>query len=189
MNKNVLVVVDAQNDFIDGSLANVDAQAKISNIVNKINNFDGGYIFATRDTHDENYLSSKEGQALPIVHCLKDTNGWNINSLVAAALESAEQRGVNVSYINKKTFGSKNLCYTIRKNIMLSGDVRGDIDIEIVGFCTDICVVSNALLLKEALYKTANITVDASCCAGLTPAKHAAALDVMKSCQINVINE
>ena len=185
--KKVLIVIDCQNDFIDGSLRNEDAIKAVPNIVKKINEFNGDYILITMDTHEENYLETNEGKMLPVVHCVKDTDGWRINKDIAKAIQLAEGRngGNRVMYFDKPTFGSQRMAEFIEMDEAFDGEL----DIEYVGFCTDICVVSNVLMEKALLYDRANITVDASCCAGVTPEKHKAALETMKSCQINVINE
>lgn len=182
----VLIIVDCQNDFITGSLANEEAQKKVPNIVKKIEEFDGEYIFVTRDTHGEDYLCTKEGESLPVKHCIGDTWGWEIESHVQEALEEADViRGKIVKYRNKPTFGS----FTLLSDIDFILNAYGDNDIEVCGFCTDICVVSNALLLKACFYDIVNITVDASCCAGVTIESHMAALITMKMNQINIANE
>lgn len=167
----ILIVVDMQNDFITGSLGTKEAQAIVPNVKKKIEEYNArGYeIFCTKDTHFEDYLETNEGKNLPIKHCIKYTNGWDI---------SKELNVDNAMFINKNTFG-----YSGWRGFSLDND-----DIEIVGLCTDICVISNALILKAA-YPEINITVDANCCAGTTPENHKAALTVMKSCQINVIGE
>ena len=183
MKHKILIVVDAQNDFIDGSLANPVAQKRVGNIAKKISEFKGDFIYVTRDTHEENYLKTKEGEKLPVVHCVKGTEGWLLNKEVSEALIHHDVGETQtVMYLNKPTFGSTELAKSIKK-------LDGELDIEIVGFCTDICVVSNALLIKAAVYDRATITVDASCCAGVTPESHNAALLTMKMCQINVVNE
>lgn len=168
--RKTLIVVDVQNDFVAGSLGTKEAQAIIPNVKKKIKEYsDLGYsIIFTRDTHGEDYLDTPEGQKLPVKHCIENTDGWQIVS----GLEVP-----NCRYVNKPTFG-----WTYWGKLML-----GD-DIELIGLCTDICVISNALILK-ANFPEANITVDASCCAGVTPERHKAALEVMKSCQIDVIGE
>lgn len=183
----ILVLIDVQNDFITGSLANKEAQKAIPNIVKKINEFDGDYIMCTFDTHTEDYLNTKEGKALPVVHCVKGTDGWRMNKDVAEALI-----GKNVYFIPKPTFGSVEGMYGdhslteaiihLKKNYK-----ERPFEIEICGFVSDICVISNALILKTFCYDFADITVDSKCCAGITPEKHEAALEVMRSCQINVI--
>ena len=203
-NEKILVLIDCQRDFIDGSLANKDAQACIPAIVEKINNFDGDYIFLTMDTHGENYLDTPEGKKLPVKHCIYNTWGWQIDDMVQEALKRKIAGGMRVLYIPKNTFGSvlsdkvipvEDYFYARNmRNKSLIDTVEGlhtiegkNIDIECCGFCTDICVVSNVLALKAAAYNYAEITVDSKCCAGVTPEKHNAALEVMKSCQINVI--
>ena len=168
--KRTLIVVDMQNDFISGSLANESAQAIIPNIKKKIDEYlaRGDEVIFTRDTHQADYLETNEGKHLPVVHCVHGTHGW----LVADELSRPECR-----HINKTTFGYRYWEY--------EGDFE---EIELVGTCTGICVVSNALILK-AQFPDANITVDASCCACVTPESHKAALTTMKMCQINVIGE
>jgi nicotinamidase-related amidase len=172
---DTLVVIDMQRDFITGALGTKEARAIVDNVVNKINSFDG-QIVVTLDTHQDNYLDTQEGKKLPIPHCIEQTDGWLLNNKIREALKNKE----NVAFIKKEAFGSGSLPYKI-----FYGD--GDRTI-IVGVCTDICVVSNALLLK-AILPEAEIIVDASCCAGTTPEKHLAALEVMKSCQIDIIGE
>lgn len=165
-----LIVIDMQNDFIDGALGTKEAVAIVPRVKQKIEEYQkrGDRIIFTRDTHEFGYLETHEGKNLPIPHCIKGTNGWEI-------VDGLYNPGY--LYVNKYTFGWPHW-YT-----MLS-----DPEIEIVGLCTDICVISNALILRS-LYPESDITVDASCCAGTTPENHRAALSVMKSCQINVINE
>lgn len=184
--KKVLIVIDCQNDFITGALRNEEAIKAVPNIVKKINEFDGDYILVTLDTHDSNYMESKEGKMLPVVHCVKATEGWQLHPDIKNALIYADvHKNQNVMYFHKPTFGSQ----AMAEFLELDEAFDGELEIEYVGFCTDICVVSNVLMEKALLYDRANITVDASCCAGVTPEKHKAALETMKSCQINVINE
>ncbi len=171
--KKVLVVIDCQNDFIDAALGTKEAAAAVDAVVKKIETYPREDVFATRDTHEPNYMESREGRFLPVVHCVKGTSGWEINDRVKAALGDAR-------IIDKPTFGSEELVNTIKKRY--AGE---DIAIELIGFCTDICVISNALMLKAAFYES-DITVDSACCAGVTPKLHEEALDVMKSCQIVV---
>jgi nicotinamidase-related amidase len=180
--KKVLIVIDVQNDFITGSLRNEEAIKKVPNIVKKINEFDGDAIFYTMDTHPENYMETKEGKKLPVVHCVKGTEGWQIEDSVMDALTDADRRGIKVVRVEKPTFGSYDLVEEI-KHVSL----WADLDIEFVGFCTDICVVSNALLVKAAFYEKAKVAVVENCCAGVTPETHEAALTTMKMCQIDVI--
>ncbi len=172
--KNFLVVVDMQKDFVDGSLGSAEAAAIVPNVVQKIRDFDGG-IFVTYDTHFDDYLSTAEGQKLPVPHCIKGTEGWQLDKQVAQAL--AEK---NYTPVEKHTFGSKDLPALIEK--AADGEAFA---IELIGLCTDICVVSNALLLK-AHFPEVPLSVEAACCAGVTPALHEAALATMKSCQITV---
>lgn len=172
--KKVLIVVDMQNDFIDGALGTKEAQAIVPAVIAKIREYKGEKVFATRDTHYENYMETAEGKHLPVPHCIKDTHGWEMNSDVAEALEA-----VDAEIIDKPTFGSTAL---VKKVYELAK--TDDLEIELIGLCTDICVVSNALLLKANLPETV-IKVDEACCAGVTPESHAAALLTMKMCQID----
>lgn len=178
MKSKLLVVVDMQNDFITGSLGTSEAEAIVPNVIKKIESWDGD-IIATLDTHEENYLETSEGKFLPVPHCIFSTEGHCIESDVYAALQhkSGECR---LTYIHKPTFGSTALPEIIRGKNYES--------IEIVGLCTDICVVSNTLVLK-ANYPETEIIVDASCCAGVTPETHKAALATMKMCHIKIVGE
>ena len=173
--KRFLIVVDMQNDFIDGALGTKEAQAIVDNVKNKIENFDGE-IIATFDTHFENYIETLEGKNLPVVHCVKGTRCWQINDTVQEALNKK-----GYTPLEKLTFGAKNL-----PEILIRKASAEDFTIELIGLCTDICVVSNAMLLKAHFYEK-EITVDSSCCAGVTPQTHQAALETMKMCQIKVI--
>lgn len=173
--KEILIVVDIQNDFVDGALGTPEAVAIIDNAVEKIKNFDGE-IFVTYDTHYDNYMDTLEGKKLPVPHCIKGTDGWQLNAKIAEAL-----KGKNYKSVEKITFGSVKLPKLIKEII---GDKTTRITL--IGLCTDICVVSNALLLK-ANFPNSEIFVDAACCAGVTPDTHNAALTTMSCCQINVI--
>ena len=178
----VLVVVDMQNDFITGSLGSKEAQAVVEPVVQRILDFDG-LILYTLDTHTEDYLSTKEGQKLPVKHCIAGTDGWAPNSSVWMALmhkNVADEQHM----IAKDTFGGVSLPMRIHE--MLEGHEPEQIDL--VGLCTDICVISNALLLK-AFYPESTITVDAAACAGATPEGHKTALLAMKPCHIDIVNE
>lgn len=174
----VLVVVDMQNDFIDGSLGTKEAQAIVTGVVEKIRNFDGKVI-ATRDTHGEDYLNSAEGKQLPVVHCVKGTEGWKIRPEVEAAVR--EKAGSRI--LDKPTFGSVQLGEYVWNLNETDDPVE---EITLIGLCTDICVISNALLLKAYLPEVP-IRVEASCCAGVTPESHEQALGAMRMCQIAVI--
>ena len=172
-----LIVVDMQNDFITGPLGTPEARAIVPNVEKKIEEYrkNGWKIFFTRDTHGKDYLKTAEGKKLPIEHCIKNTNGCKIG--VSAVVD-------NYRFIDKHTFGYINwLAYEVALGML---EENGNI--ELIGVCSDICIISNALILK-ATYPEASIIVDASCCAGSTPEKHKAALEVMKSCQIDVIGE
>ncbi|MBD5088956.1 MAG: cysteine hydrolase [Clostridiales bacterium] len=164
--KRTLIVVDMQKDFIDGALGTDEAVAIIENVKRKIAKYqaDGEEIIFTRDTHQENYLDTNEGRYLPVPHCIEGTEGWQIPEDIA--VEGAV-------YLNKPSFG-----YLDWKKYHLE-------EVELIGLCTDICVVSNALIIK-ALYPEIKVSVDASCCAGVTPESHQAALTTMKMCQVEV---
>lgn len=162
-----------QKDFIDGSLGTKEAVAIVPAVVKKISEWDG-LVIATRDTHQPDYLQTQEGRFLPVEHCIEGTPGWEINPDVAAALEA---KGAQI--INKPTFGSMQLA-----EMLTHQDVT---EIELIGLCTDICVVSNALIIKANMPETP-ISVDAACCAGVTPESHDAALATMRMCQIQIEN-
>ena len=174
--RKLLVVVDMQNDFIDGSLGTAEAVQIVDNVVDEIGKYDVKDVFATRDTHPENYLETQEGRKLPVVHCVKGTKGWEINEKVAKALGEAE-------IIDKPTFGSRKLAEKIEKLAE-----KEELEVTLIGLCTDICVISNAMVLK-AFFPELPIHVDASCCAGVTRESHLQALEAMKVCQMIVENE
>ena len=184
--KNILVIVDAQNDFISGALGSDAAKSRIDNICKKIENFSDGLIITTQDTHDPDYLETKEGQTLPVEHCIRFSMGWGLDVNVSSTIitKCTFDKSVTYTGVEKPTFGSTELMEKIASYVD-----NEEFNITFIGFCTDICVISNVLLTKAAFYEKANIYVDASCCAGVTPEKHNAALEVMKSCQIDVINE
>ena len=175
--KKFLIVVDMQKDFVDGALGTVEAQTIVPNVVNKIKSFNGD-IFVTYDTHYENYMDTREGAKLPVPHCIKGTPGWELNKDIKEALSDKKY-----TVVEKLTFGSVTLPDMIKE--AANGE---ELSIELVGLCTDICVVSNALLLK-ASFTEQDICVDASCCAGVTVESHQAALTTMRMCQIDIINE
>lgn len=171
-----LVVVDMQNDFIDGSLGTEEAVAIVDNVREKIGQYNPCDIYVTMDTHGMNYLNTQEGQNLPVEHCIRGTDGWKLSPAIEEVLEDAK-------IFEKPTFGSVALAEELKS---LAGEDYPDgegMEIELVGLCTDICVVSNALLIK-AFLPEAEISVDPACCAGVTPDKHEAALETMRSCQI-----
>lgn len=171
----VLVVIDMQIDFIDGVLGTKEAVAIVPNVIEKINNFEGK-ILATRDTHSDNYLESSEGRKLPVTHCVKGTVGWQLHPQINKLLKEAP--------IDKPTFGSTKLGDVLR-NLHKETPIES---ITLIGVCTDICVISNAMLVKAFLPEVP-VVVDASCCAGVTPESHKQALEAMKVCQIDVIGE
>jgi len=168
----ILVVVDMQNDFIDGALGTAEAVAIVPYVKSLIEGFDGRVLF-TRDMHFENYMETEEGKNLPVPHCIKGTQGWQIRAELDA-LRTTEA-------IDKLTFGSRDLVGVLARE----GEIES---ITFVGLCTDICVISNAMVVK-AFYPEVPLIVDARGCAGVTPESHARALEAMKMCQIKVIND
>ena len=172
--KKILVVVDMQKDFVDGALGSREAVAIVPAVAKKVEEFDGD-IFVTYDTHRENYMETAEGKKLPVPHCIKGTDGWELNAEVAKALANKRYTPVE-----KVTFGSVDLPRLIKKTVG-----EDEFTVEIIGLCTDICVVSNALIIKANFPETP-VSVEAACCAGVTPEKHEAALETMRSCQIDV---
>ncbi len=173
-----LVVIDMQKDFIDGVLGTKEARELAPRLIEKVKNFQGPVMF-TRDTHDEDYLQTQEGTRLPVLHCVRDTDGWQLLQELA---DYAQEKHSLI--FDKGTFGSANLAGC------LSGiDRVVHIDeVELIGVCTDLCVISNAMMLKAALPET-RITVNASLCAGSDPHKHDIALEAMKACQIDIIDD
>ena len=172
----ILVVVDMQNDFIDGALGTPEAQKIVPVVVEKIKGWTGE-IYATMDTHQPDYLTTQEGRNLPVTHCIEGTPGWEIAPAIREAL-------TNVTCLTKPTFGSRSLAETL----VIVNQNHPIEEITLIGLCTDICVISNAMVLK-AFLPEAPITVDASCCAGVTPESHRNALSAMKMCQIGIYNE
>jgi nicotinamidase-related amidase len=171
--RKILLVVDMQNDFIDGALGSEEAASIVPGVAKKISEFSGEIIF-TRDTHFENYLSTAEGKKLPVKHCIKDSGGWQISSALPIP------QGARI--MDKETFACAELAELLKRE---NGDSPIS-EIEIVGLCTDICVISNAFLLKAYLPEC-EITVNSALCRGVTPQSHVNALAAMSACQINVI--
>jgi len=170
--QDILVVVDMQNDFIDGALGTAEAISIVPAAVRRIQNFSGRVLF-TRDTHGPDYLATQEGRMLPVPHCIRDTEGWQLHP----ALEALRREPA----IDKGTFGSAELGELLRK-----ADAEEPVrSVTLIGLCTDICVISNALLIK-AFLPEAEIVVDASCCAGVTPESHQTALAAMRACQMRI---
>ncbi len=176
--KKLLVVVDMQNDFVDGALGSAAATAIVPAVIQKIEGWDGD-IIATLDTHEENYMNTREGKRLPVSHCVNGTYGHQLNKFVEAALVNAENAGKKTTIVMKPTFGSTALPELIRD--------KGYDYIELCGLCTSICVISNALVLK-AEYPEVDMAVDAACCACVSEETHNAALTAMATCQIDILN-
>ena len=169
---NILVVVDMQNDFIDGALGTKEAVAIVDNVAKKIREFNGRVLF-TRDTHNDDYMQTREGKHLPVPHCIKGSEGWQI---------CKELQDFCGTVIDKPCFGSMELA-----NILIEENKKQPIDsVCFVGLCTDICVISNAMIVKSALPEI-DVVVDAACCAGVTPQSHLNALEAMKMCQIEIV--
>ena len=175
----ILVVVDMQKDFVDGALGSPEAVAILPKVVSKIEEYKakGGVILATLDTHADNYMETSEGKNLPVAHCIKGSEGWKLHPTVAAALPESTR------VLEKPTFGSTELVKVVGEYVAQYGEEN--VAVELIGICTDICVVSNALLLKANFYEMP-LSLDSACCAGVTPESHNAALTTMKMCQIAV---
>lgn len=170
-----LVVIDVQNDFVSGSLGTPEAQAMLPRLEEKLRGFEG-CVWMTLDTHGADYMDTQEGKHLPVPHCVRGTEGWQLAGELGKLAES-----LGAGIVEKPTFGSEELVVSL-KALYEAGELES---IELVGLCTDICVVSNALMLKAAMPELP-MSVDSACCAGVTPQKHEAALEVMRSCQIAV---
>lgn len=186
-NKVILdVVVDVQKDFITGALANPEAQTTVAHLAEtaRQNAEAGHWMFFTKDTHPDNYLSTREGKALPVAHCIENTDGWNFTPELEDAMAKTEPE---VSHICcKKTFGDYMLPSDILDELMMHNKAVTDIEkIIIYGYCTDICVISNAMVLRAAFPET-EIKIQADCCAGVTPESHETALNAMRACQFRV---
>ena len=176
MENKYLIIVDMQKDFVMGALGSAEARAIVSAVVEKLDSFDGTILF-TKDTHHADYLTTQEGKNLPVEHCIEGSEGWE---LIPELQRLADARGTGSVY-KKETFGSLALAESLREE----NEKQPISSIELIGVCTDICVVSNALLIKAYLPEVP-VMVDAACCAGVTPEKHEAALETMRSCQITV---
>lgn len=171
MMRKVIVVIDMQNDFIDGALGTKEAQVMLPHLVAKLEREKDALLIFTQDTHSKNYMETQEGRNLPVPHCIKPEKGWEI----APSLQPFVKKAAAV--IEKPAFGSLELPKAVAK---LQPD-----EVELVGLCTDICVISNAMILKAA-FPELTVAVDASCCAGVTPASHDNALQAMKMCQVDI---
>lgn len=172
----LLIVVDMQNDFIDGALGTKEAVEIVPNVIEKIKSFEGVVLF-TQDTHQIDYLKTQEGENLPVEHCIEGTHGWELQKDIKSLMKEK-----NSSVYTKNTFGSKDL---VQELVELSKREKLE-EIQLVGLCTDICVISNALTIKTFLPEI-KISVDESCCAGVSPESHDNALNAMKVCQIEII--
>ena len=174
--ENVLVVVDMQNDFVDGVLGSPEAIRILPAVIEKVKHHEGMLVY-TRDTHEADYLETREGRYLPVPHCIKGTKGWEIKDEIWAASEGK----TDVVVIDKPTFGSTDLT-----KALIAWHQQKPIDsVTLIGVCTDICVISNAMLIKAALPEI-DVAVDAACCAGVTPERHETALLAMSACQIDI---
>ena len=168
-----LIVVDMQNDFIDGALGTGEAQAIVDNVVAKMKSYPAADIIATMDTHSEDYLTTQEGKNLPVEHCIKGSDGWKLRPEIEALMGEGK-------IYEKPTFGSTALAEDLK-----ALSEKEELELEIVGLCTDICVISNALMLK-AFMPEVKISLDPACCAGVSPESHDAAVLAMKCCQIEI---
>ena len=172
--RKLLIVIDMQNDFIDAALGTKEAVSIVDAVKEKIWSYPAEDVIATMDTHGENYVDTQEGKYLPVPHCIRGTEGWKIRPDIAELLKGAK-------IYEKPTFGSVKMAADLK-----ALSEREEIELELIGLCTDICVASNALLLK-AVMPEVKISVDPACGAGVTPEKHEAALETMRSCQIQVL--
>lgn len=173
--RKMLIVIDMQNDFIDAALGTPEAISIVESVKDKIRSYPAVDVIATMDTHGEDYMETQEGRYLPVPHCIRGSEGWKIRPDIAALL-------TDVKLYEKPAFGSTELAADLK-----AISEHEEIELELIGLCTDICVVVNALLLKTTMPEV-KITVDAACCAGVTPEKHLAALETMRSCQVQVVN-
>ena len=172
--RKLLIVIDMQNDFIDAALGTKEAVSIVDAVKEKIRSYPAEDVIATMDTHGENYMDTQEGKYLPVPHCIRGTEGWKIRPDIEELLKGAK-------IYEKPTFGSVKMAADLK-----ALSEKEEIELELIGLCTDICVASNALLLK-AVMPEVKISVDPACCAGVTPEKHEAALETMRSCQIQVL--
>lgn len=170
-----LIIIDVQNDFITGSLGTKEAQQMLPRLIQKAKDYDGEIIM-TQDTHCDDYMNTQEGRMLPIPHCIAETDGWNFPDQLNAIREEKQ-----AAVYRKNCFGSTQMVEDLKRKYE-AGNLES---VELAGICTDVCVISNALMIKAALPELP-VVVDASCCTGVTVKKHEAALEVMESCQIKV---
>ena len=187
MRRHILILIDCQVDFITGSLRNEDAIKKVPNIVDKVNSRKWDFIFLTKDTHFDDYMDTTEGKGLPVPHCVLGSDGWQIEkSIMEAVVDSKSPYAVYQKY----TFGLHSIADDLEYELERKTDIdfgEDTVYVEFCGYCTDICLISNVMILKANWYDWADFAVDPNCCAGVTPEKHEAALETMRSCQIDVI--
>ena len=181
---NVLIVVDMQKDFIDGALGTPEAIAIVENVVNRIKNSKGELILFTKDTHQEDYLNTAEGKKLPVPHCIEGTDGWQINKSVLDAWRN-NSNTKKISELSENTF-IKPVFGSVDLVRFLKSHEKDIAEIEILGLCTDICVISNAIMIKNFM-PDVRVSVNATCCAGVTPQSHVEALNTMKMCHIDIV--
>ena len=180
----VLIVVDMQNDFITGALGTAEAASIVGNVIKRIESSAGELILFTKDTHQDDYLSTPEGKKLPVPHCITGTEGWQINDAVFNAWRN-NSNTIKLSALPDNTF-TKPVFGSVELVDFLKSRMADITEVEILGLCTDICVISNAIMIKNAM-PDIPISVNAACCAGVTPQSHAEALNVMKMCHIDVL--
>ena len=176
--KKILIVVDMQNDFTSGVLGNPECEAVVSKVVDVINNKEFDEVYLTQDTHQKVYLETQEGKNLPVVHCIEFSDGWQIRPEIMDAVN--HKYGSNVNIIEKPSFGSIYLANILRGEYFIDQE---DVEVTLVGVCTGICVISNAMLIKAALPET-RVKVIEEACACVTPESHKNAIEAMKMCQI-----
>ena len=180
----VLIIIDMQNDFITGSLGTTEAQGIVNNIANRVKKSENEMIIFTQDTHHDDYLATPEGKKLPVIHCIENTNGWEIHEEIINAWNQNKNTviidDIKNNSFNKPVFGSIEL-------VKFLENIKEKItEIEICGVCTDICVVSNAIMIKNTL-PNIKISIDSKLCAGVTPQSHKEALNIMGMCQIDIM--
>ena len=180
----VLIVVDMQKDFIDGALGTEEAIAIVDNVVKRIEHSVGEVVLFTLDTHQENYLETPEGRNLPVIHCIEGTEGWQMNETVRKAWRD-NKNTIIIPELSENTF-TKPVFGSVDLVAFLESHAENITEIKLIGLCTDICVVSNAIMIKNTLPHI-KITVNSDCCAGVTPKSHNEALNVMKMCHIDII--
>ena len=181
------IVVDVQKDFITGALVNAEAQANVAHLaeVARAHAQAGHWMFFTKDTHPEEYLDTREGRHLPVEHCIEGTDGWNFAPELEDAMDGTEPEVSHI--VCKKTFGAYMLPSDILDELMAHSKAVDDIEkIIVYGYCTDICVISNAMVLRAA-FPEVEIEIQSDCCAGVTPQSHQTALDALRACQFTIV--